>query len=146
MDGHNKNIDHKAFKEPFPSYDKGESSKSKPNNKVNYTYSNNDNVINMVEPIDVEYCDFIIIKGRKDNAKLKTPFFLRGPALNKSNYELSQSCANTVTCSHANLVLKGLVPSSPELEQHKDKILAGLSDKGEKHTTNVVASNYSILD
>ena len=27
VDGHNKNVDHKAFKEPFPTYDKGESSK-----------------------------------------------------------------------------------------------------------------------
>ena len=36
VDGHNKNIDHKAFKESFLSYEKGESSKPKPNNKVNY--------------------------------------------------------------------------------------------------------------
>ena len=64
MDGHKKNTDHKAFKEPFPSYYKGESSKSKLHNKVNYTYSNDDNVITMVEPLDVEYCDVITIKGK----------------------------------------------------------------------------------
>ena len=43
---------------------KGESSKSKPNNKVKYTYSNDDNVINMVDLVDVEYCDIITIKGK----------------------------------------------------------------------------------
>ena len=64
VDGHNKNADHKAFKEPFPTYDKGESSKSKPYHKVNYTYSNDDNVINMVEPVGVEYCDVITVKGK----------------------------------------------------------------------------------
>ena len=46
--GHNKNSDHQPFKEPFPPYDKGESSKSKNNAKINYTYTNDDNVINMV--------------------------------------------------------------------------------------------------
>ena len=61
VDGHNKNVDHKAFKEQFPSYDNGESSKSEPQNKVNYTYSN---VINMVEPIGMEYCYDITIKGK----------------------------------------------------------------------------------
>ena len=55
VDGRNENINHKAFKEPFSSYEKGESSKWKPNNKVNYTYSNDENVINMVEPMDVEH-------------------------------------------------------------------------------------------
>ena len=89
MDEHNKNIDHKAFKEPLSSYDKGECSKSKSHNKVNYTYSNDDNVINMVEPIDVEYCDVITIKGKQDNVKLKTPFVLRGPTSNTSDYEAS---------------------------------------------------------
>ena len=46
--GHNKNSDHKAFKEPFQHYDKGETSKQKNNNEVNYTYTNDDNIINMV--------------------------------------------------------------------------------------------------
>ena len=64
MDGHNKNADHKAFKEPFPTYEKGESSKAQTHHKVSYTYSNNDNVINMVEPVDVEYYNVITIKGK----------------------------------------------------------------------------------
>ena len=64
VDGHNKNSDHKAFKEPFPTYDKGESSKSKPHQKVNYTYSNDDNVINMVQLLGMQYCDVITVKGK----------------------------------------------------------------------------------
>ena len=32
----------------------------------------------MVEPLDFEHCDFIIIKGKHDNTKPKTLFFLRG--------------------------------------------------------------------
>ena len=64
LDGHNKNADHKAFKEPFRTYDKGESSKEKSHKKTNYTYANNANVINMVEPMGVEYCDVITIKGK----------------------------------------------------------------------------------
>ena len=55
VDGHNKNLDHKDFKEPFPQYKKGENSKQKPNNKVNYTYSNNDDeIVHMVELVGVE--------------------------------------------------------------------------------------------
>lgn len=61
VDGHHKNLDHKAFKEPFPPYEKGETSKTKPNNKINYAYPKDDNVINMVEPVDFEYCDVITI-------------------------------------------------------------------------------------
>ena len=34
VDGHNKNVDHKAFKEPFLTYDKGESSKAQTHHKV----------------------------------------------------------------------------------------------------------------
>lgn len=89
VDGHNKNIDHKDFKEPFPSYEKGEKSKQKPHNKVNYTYSNDDDVINMVELVDFEYCDVINIKGKQDNTKPKTPFVLRGPTSNTSDNEPS---------------------------------------------------------
>jgi hypothetical protein len=54
VDGHHKNSDHKAFKEPFPPYEKGETSKTKPNNKINYAYPKDDNVINMVEPVDFD--------------------------------------------------------------------------------------------
>ena len=135
MDGHNKNVDHKAFKEPFPTYDKGESSKEKPHNKTNYTYSNDANVINMVEPVGVEYCDVITIKGKQDNPKPKTPFILRGPSSNKFDHESSQTCANTITHSHVKLVLKGpSLSSSAKLEQHKDKTLAGPFGKGAKRT------------
>ena len=31
----------------------------------------------MVEPVDVEYCNVITIKGKQDNPKPKIPFFLR---------------------------------------------------------------------
>ncbi len=44
VDVHDKNIDHKAFKEPFPSYEKGEKSKKKSHNKINYTHSIDDTI------------------------------------------------------------------------------------------------------
>ena len=80
MGGHNKNSNHNAFKELFPYYDKGEICKQKTNNKVGYIYiyTNNHNVINMVEHLDFEYCDVTMIKGKHDNMKPKTLFFLRG--------------------------------------------------------------------
>ena len=65
VDGHNKNSDHKAFKEPFPSYEKEENKKQKTHNKINYTYSNDDEIVHMVEPVDFEYCDIITIYGKK---------------------------------------------------------------------------------
>ena len=111
MDGHNKNADHKAFKEPFLTYDKGECSKAQTHHKINYTYSNDDNVINMVEPVDVEYCNIITIKGKEDNPKHNIPFFLRGPSSNKPKSASSQTCANAVTHSRAKIVLKGPTPS-----------------------------------
>ena len=143
-----KNMNHKDFKEPFPSYEKGENSKSKPNNKVNYTYSNEDNIINTVEPIDVEYYDVITIKGKQDNAKPKKHFFLRDPSLKKSDGESSETYANAVTCSCAKLVLKGPVPSSSfaKIEQHKDKAFVGPSRKCLKPTMNVASASYSIID
>ena len=48
-----KNFNHKAFKTPLPEYEKGEFSQANKKNhdaKINYTYTNNDNVINMLEP------------------------------------------------------------------------------------------------
>ena len=89
VDGHNTNVDHKDFKEPFPIYDKGESSKAQTHHKVNYTYSNDDNVINMIEPVDVDLCNVVTIKGKQDNSKPKTPFVLRGPSSNQSEFESS---------------------------------------------------------
>ena len=95
----------------------------------------------------VEYCDVITIKGKQDNSKPKTPFVLRCPSSNKSESESSQTCATVVTRSRAKLVLKGPMPSpSAEIEQHKDKALAGPFGKGAKPTMNVAAASYSILD
>jgi hypothetical protein len=146
VDGHHKNSDHKAFKEPFPPYKKGETSKPKPNNKVNYTYSNYDNIINMVEPMGFEYCDVITIKGKQDKTKSKTPFVLKVPTSNTIDNTPSQQCANAVTCSCAKLVLKGPAPSTPNPEQQKYKTLAGPSGKGLKITTNPNATSYSVLE
>lgn len=73
VDGHNKNSDHQAFKDPFPPHEKGEYSKTKnTNDKVNYTDTNVDNGIGMIKPIEVEYCDVITIKGSGDAPKLNT--------------------------------------------------------------------------
>ena len=67
IDGLVKNVDHKAFKQPLPKYEKGESSKAaaKKNHdaKINYTYANTDNLIAMLEP--VEY----ICMASSDNEK-----------------------------------------------------------------------------
>ena len=55
-DGLVKNSDHKAFKQPLPEYEKGESSKAaaKKNHdaKISYAYANTDNVIGMLEPVE----------------------------------------------------------------------------------------------
>ena len=76
---HNKNLDHQAFKDPFPPHEKGESSNTKNvHSKVNYTYVVNHNIIHMVEPIDDEYYNVITIKGKEDTPKCKTPFVLKG--------------------------------------------------------------------
>ena len=119
VDGHHKNSNHKEFKEPFMPYKKGESSKQKPNNKVNYAYPNDDNVINMVEPVDFEYCDVITNKGKQGNTTPKIPFVLKGPTSNTMDNTHSQQCAKIVTRSHAKLVLKGPAPSTLDPEQKK---------------------------
>ena len=80
VQNHNKNLDHQMFNDPFHPHEKGDSSKDKnAHTKVNYTYTTNDNVINMVEPVDDEYYDVITIKGREDVPKWKKPFVLQGP-------------------------------------------------------------------
>ena len=72
---------------------------------------------------------------------------MKGPSLNKYDHESSQTCTNAITRSRAKLVLKVPMPSpSVEIEQHKDKALAGPSSKGVKPMMNVVAASYSILD
>lgn len=97
VDEHHKNSDHKAFKKSFPRYKKRETSKRKPNNKVNYTYPKDDNVINMVEPMGFEYCDVITIKGKQDNTKSMKPFILKGPTSNTMNNTFTTMCQ----CYHA---------------------------------------------
>ena len=50
-----KNYDHKAFKTPLIEYEKLESSQVQKKNhdaKINYNYANNENVINMLEPVE----------------------------------------------------------------------------------------------
>lgn len=50
-----KNYDHKAFKTPLPDYKKGESSQANKKNhdaKINYTYTDSENMINMLEPVE----------------------------------------------------------------------------------------------
>lgn len=45
---HPTNADHKAFKDPLPTYEQGDSSKTKGGAKVNYAYASQDNIINMI--------------------------------------------------------------------------------------------------
>lgn len=98
VDSHNKNLDHQAFKDPFPPHEKGESSNAKNTNaKVNYTYTNDENVIGMIEPVGVEYCDVITIKGSDNAPKPKTPFILRSSVSCSSESEQPQDYANVVT-------------------------------------------------
>jgi hypothetical protein len=71
---------------------------------------------------------------------------LKGPTPNTMNNTPSQQCANAITRSRAKLVLKGLAPSTLDLEQTKGKTLAGPSGKGAKLTTNPNVVSYSILE
>lgn len=66
IDNHKSNNDHTTFTEPFHKHGKEDSS-SQPNMgaKVNYAYSGNNAVINMVEPCLSEHCNVIMIV-RKD--------------------------------------------------------------------------------
>lgn len=147
MSGHNKNSDHQAFKDPFPPHEKGESSKPKnENNKVNYMYNTNDNVINMVEPIDVEYYDVITIKGSEDYPRPKIMFVLHGLVSQSSESEQSLVCANVVTWSHAKIVLKGPEPSTSTPKQSIDTATIGLANKNSKLVPTPANANYSILD
>lgn len=63
------NSDHKVFKDPLPTYEQGDSSRSKEGAKINYTYFNNDNVIHMIEPTRSKSCNVIIIKDNHDKSK-----------------------------------------------------------------------------
>lgn len=98
MDGHNKNSNHQAFKDPFPPHEKGESYRSKKSNaKVNFTYTNNDNIINMIEAIDHEYCNAITIKGKGEITKSKTPFVQRGSVPQSTKLKPPQISINAIT-------------------------------------------------
>lgn len=66
---HAPNVDHKAFKDPLPTYEQGDSSKSKGGARVNYTYTNNDNVMNMIESSQAKYCNVIIVPDHKNQAQ-----------------------------------------------------------------------------
>ena len=114
--------------------------------KVNYKYSNNDDVINMVEFVDFEYYNVIMIKGKQENTKPKISFILRGATSTTTDKEPSQSCANIVTHSHAKIVLKGPPPSTPKSEQYKEKPLVGPSRNGTNIATYFSATSYNILD
>lgn len=63
------NSNKKTFKDPLPTYEQGDSSKSKGGAKINYTYTNNDNIINMLESSQSKYCNVIIVK--EDKTKLR---------------------------------------------------------------------------
>lgn len=88
---HTTNADHKAFKDPLPIYEQGDSSKSKGGSKVNYTYTNNDNMINMVESSQPEYCNVIIIKDKQNESQT----------------------ANVVTRTQNKITLQGASSSNP---------------------------------
>ena len=100
----------------------------------------------MVEPVNFEDCNIITIQGKQDNNKPKTPFVLRAPTSHTIDNKYLQYYPNVVTCSRAKLVLKGPMPSTPDLEQKKDKTLASPSGKGAKLAKNLVATSYNVLD
>ena len=67
------NSNHKAFKTSLPDYDKGESSQVDKKNhgaKIYYTYTTNDNVINMVKPVEIL---FMMRPQREEEAKPNVP-------------------------------------------------------------------------
>ena len=144
---HNKNLDHQAFKDPFPPHEKGESSNTKnAHTKVNYTYAINENIIHMVKPIDDEYYNVITIKGKEDTPKRKNPFVSKGPMLASSDTTPSKVCTNVVTWSHVKIVLKGpkLPTTAPKPTTKKTTI--GSTSKMSKLVPLTTAANYNILD
>lgn len=96
--------------------------------------------------MDFEYYDIITIKGKKDNDKPQILFFLRGSTSHTTANTSLQYYDNGVTHSRAKLVLKGPTPSTPNLEQHEDKTLAGPSGRGAKLAKNSIATSYSVLN
>lgn len=98
VDGHNKNLDHQAFKDLFPTHNKGESSGAKNSNaKVNFTYTVDNNVINMIEPVDFVYCNVITIKGKEEKEKSKTPFIFFWSTPQSLEQNSPQTSTNVVT-------------------------------------------------
>lgn len=88
---HMTNVDHKAFKDPLPTYEQGDSSKSKGRAKFICTYANNDNMINMIESSQSEYCNVIIVKDKQHKTQT----------------------ANVVTRTQKKVTLKGASSSTP---------------------------------
>lgn len=66
---HPTNANHKAFKDPLPIYEQGDSSKTKGGAKANYTYVSQDNIINMIEPSHSEYCNVIIVQDKPNESR-----------------------------------------------------------------------------
>lgn len=95
---HTTNVDHKAFKDPLPSYEQGDSSKSKRGAKVNYTYTNNDNVINMIESSQYAYCNVILIKDKQN--KTQTHAQKKVTLKRASSSTLDQTTSNLPTSSN----------------------------------------------
>ena len=68
-----KNSNHKAFKTPLHNYDKCESSQADKKNhsaKIHYNYATNDNVTNMVKPVERV---FMMRPQREEEAKPNVP-------------------------------------------------------------------------
>lgn len=116
---HATNVDHKAFKDPLPSYEQGDSSKSKEVAKVNYTYANNENVINMIESSQPEYCNVIIVKDKQNKMQI----------------------ANVVTHSQKKVTLKGAISCS--LDQTSLNLLIGsnLPTSSNKQLDTIIAKS-----
>lgn len=147
VDGHNKNFDHQSFKDPFPPHNKGESSRAKDSNtKVNFTYNANENIINMIGPVDFEYYDVITIKGKGDNVKSKTPFVFCRSTPQSPEQKSPQTSTNVVTRSHAKVILKGPAPSTSVLKQPTDEVVVNPANKNPKLVTSTNNASYNILD
>ena len=102
IDGPVKNSNHKAFKTPLPEYDKGESLQASKKNydaKIHYTYVTNDNVINMIKPIE----DVFMMRLQKDDdANYDIPKLVLWMLNNSSS---QSETLNTVTGGQAKIFL-----------------------------------------
>lgn len=117
VDGLNTNVDHKAFKEPLPKYEKGETSKPKDGKAaINYTYTATENVINMLEVVE----ESVNMTWNKDpygydSYANSPPIFdeepvvvLRGP-----HSRMSSQALNVVTRIQGPIVIRGTSSGQP---------------------------------